>query len=119
MNYSEFMSFFLDFRKREFTQVWIGKKYAADQDPHPKEDTLFGAKHITTPSIHPCIGQDPKACTTVGNGPWTEKICHFLPQFQPSSVGDELQSEIFVPREHFRECLEIIHSIRDVVSPLL
>ena len=28
--------------------------------------------------------------TSTGNGPWINKICHFLPHLPPSSGGDEL-----------------------------
>jgi alditol oxidase len=119
MQYSEFLSFFLDYSKRQMDQVWVGHKCGMFRCVRDKIPELFGAKHIEEERIHPCKNQDPAAVCTVGHGKWIDKICHFLPHMPPSSNGDEIQTEFFVPQVHIREALEEIHKISDVVTPLL
>ncbi|MGP4112796.1 FAD-binding protein [Streptomyces sp. 4N509B] len=48
---------------------------------------------------HPVPGMPPAYCTEqLGSvGPWHERLPHFRPEFTPSN-GEELQSELFLPR---------------------
>lgn len=95
------------------TSVWVGKKYMLNEAAPAFEPEYFGAKHITTPNIHPVPGRDPTACSVVGNGLWREKIYHFLPDRPPSSAGDEIQTEFFVRYEDFTTVMDVLYSIRD------
>jgi xylitol oxidase len=72
---------------------------------------FYGATHIDEERIHPVLGRDAAPCVTVGPGNWNEKIYHFSPDHPPSSAGDEIQSEFFVPYENFRECMEELFKI--------
>ncbi|MGM1064528.1 FAD-binding protein [Saccharothrix sp. Mg75] len=69
---------------------------------------------------HPVDGQPPHHCTRQLGvpGPWHERLPHFRADFTPS-VGDELQSEFFVAREHAGEVLRALREVRDVVVPVL
>ena len=74
--------------------------------------TYYGAKHIETPKIHPVPGRDSSPCVTHGEGPWRQKIYHFLPDMPPSSAGDELQTEYFVPFDSFISAMNDLYEQR-------
>jgi xylitol oxidase len=80
--------------------VW--RKSRADAGaPVPAED--WGGRAAAV-AVHPIMGLDASAATEqLGRpGPWHERLPHFRAAFTPS-VGDELQSEFFVPLEHLGE----------------
>ena len=81
--------------------VWL--KSLSD-DPAADLST-WGARPATT-ALHPIPGQDPAPATEqFGNaGPWHLRLPHFSPEFAPS-VGNEQQSEYFIPREYGPEAL--------------
>ncbi len=90
------VSMFRDWKRPELIDaVWL--KSLAD-DPGPDMGDL-GARPATV-ALHPIPAQDPAPATVqLGNaGPWHLRLPHFSPEFAPS-VGDEQQSEYFVPRE--------------------
>jgi alditol oxidase len=119
MHRQDFLSFFTDFKERKMTSVWVGKKYMPDEIPPAFEPEYFGAKHITTPNIHPVPGRDSSPCVVVGNGAWHEKIYHFLPDRPPSSAGDEIQTEYFVRYEDFTKIMEELYKIRESFKHLI
>jgi xylitol oxidase len=51
-------------------------------------------------------------------GPWHERLPHFRPEFKPN-IGEELQSEYFVPRAQASAALRALDGIRGDVAPLL
>src|SRR5262249_55929693 len=51
-------------------------------------------------------------------GPWHERLPHFRLDFAPS-VGDELQSEYFLPRRFAVSALRAIDGVRDRLAPVL
>jgi xylitol oxidase len=69
-------------------------------DDPPADAGAWGARPATM-ALHPIPGQDPAPATPqLGNaGPWHLRLPHFRPEFAPS-VGNEQQSEYFVPREY-------------------
>lgn len=113
MNYGDIMSFFCTYRERKMTSVWVGQHYAVGEKVPEVGQEFFGAKHITTPRLHPCPGQPADACVYPGPGFWKDKIYHFLPDRPPSSNGDEIQTEYFVPYDNLREALEILYTNRE------
>jgi xylitol oxidase len=52
-------------------------------------------------------------------GPWHERLPHFRPDAEPSSAGNELQSELLVPREHAVKALRELYAIGDRIRPVL
>jgi xylitol oxidase len=62
-----------------------------------------------TVDVHPLLGLDARAATEQGGrpGPWHQRLPHFRAEFTPS-VGDELQSEYFLPRRHAQAALQAL-----------
>jgi xylitol oxidase len=69
---------------------------------------------------HPVIGLPPGPATPqLGRpGRWHERLPHFRLEFTPS-VGAELQSEYFVPREHAAAAIDAMRAIGDRLAPVL
>ena len=69
---------------------------------------------------HPVIGLPPAPATPqLGQpGRWHERLPHFRLEFTPS-VGAELQSEYFVPREHAAAAIDAMRAIGDRLAPVL
>ncbi|XP_066928285.1 alditol oxidase-like [Clytia hemisphaerica] len=119
MHHQDFLSCFCTWKTREMSSVWVGKKYY-EGDPLPvKEIEYFGAKHITGNRIHPVPGRDSSVNVTTGVGKWRDKIYHFLPDKPPSSAGNEIQTEFFVPYEHFINAMEALYLIKDKFQHLV
>lgn len=70
--------------------------------------------------LHPVPGVDPAAASPQQGvpGPWHERLPHFRATHLPS-VGDELQSELFLPRDAAPHLLPTLAGIRDLVAPAL
>jgi xylitol oxidase len=85
--------------------VWVKRRVGLDDGPAP---ALLGLEPSATPQ-HPVPGMDPVATTTQLDtvGPWHHRLPHFRPEFTPSA-GEELQSELFLPREHAAAALEAV-----------
>jgi len=79
--------------------VWRKSRVDAQAGP----GGVWGGKRADVP-VHPISGLDPGPATEqLGRpGPWHERLPHFRAAFTPS-VGDELQSEFFVPLESLAE----------------
>jgi alditol oxidase len=69
---------------------------------------------------HPIPGQPAERCTEQGGvaGPWHERLPHFKAEFTPS-VGQELQTEYFVPRTRAVTALRALAEMSTVISPLI
>ncbi|SER70766.1 xylitol oxidase [Lentzea xinjiangensis] len=69
---------------------------------------------------HPVPGQPASRCTLQGGvpGPWHERLPHFKAEFTPS-VGEELQTEYFVPRTRAVTALRALAEMSTVISPLV
>ena len=81
--------------------VWL--KSRSDE---PAADLGAWGARPATAKLHPIPGQDPAPATEQFGipGPWHLRLPHFSPEFAPS-VGNEQQSEYFIPREHGPEAL--------------
>jgi xylitol oxidase len=69
---------------------------------------------------HPVPGMPPEFCTVQGGvpRPWHERLPHFRPEFTPSA-GEELQSELLLPRESAAEAIAVLRGLGDRIAPLL
>lgn len=69
---------------------------------------------------HPVPGQPASRCTLQDGvpGPWHERLPHFRAEFTPS-VGEELQTEYFVPRTRAVTALRALAEMSTVISPLV
>ncbi len=82
-------------------------------------DWRWGGRPANEP-VHPVPGQDPAATTSqLGQpGPWHERLPHFRIEFTPS-VGEELQSELLLPREHAGAAIAALEEHREAIAPAL
>ncbi|HSL29133.1 MAG TPA: FAD-binding protein [Anaerolineales bacterium] len=112
------VSLFTDWRNATFNQVWF-KRHVPDGRSIRAEPELFGAE-LATSHLHPIAGISAENCTEQLGvcGPWFERLPHFRMDFTPS-VGEELQSEYILPRQHAFEAFQAIDQIRAQVAPLL
>src|SRR3712207_5728473 len=62
---------------------------------------------------------DPVNCTQQLGvpGPWLDRLPHFRMGFTPSN-GDEIQSELFVPRRHAVAAVEALRELSGLLRPL-
>mmetsp|Transcript_9651 Transcript_9651/g.16211 ORF Transcript_9651/g.16211 Transcript_9651/m.16211 type:complete len:285 (-) Transcript_9651:114-968(-) len=120
INKQNFLSFFSKFTERKMTTVWVGRSYQPGSQPPAEVESYHGAPKIKEERTHP-VGpeQDSSVCVTVGNGPWKEKIYHFLPDRPPSSGGQEIQTEYFIKVSKFLDAIEALYKIRDQFTHLL
>lgn len=83
------------------------------------EEFAFPGRPASEPT-HPIPGQPTAHCTLQGGvpGPWHERLPHFRAEFTPS-VGDELQTEYFVPRTRAVTALRALAEMSTVISPLV
>jgi xylitol oxidase len=98
-------------------QVWV--KSRVTDAPEAVLPELFGAPAATV-DRHPILGVDAVNCTAqLGRpGSWSDRLPHFRMGFTPSS-GDELQSELLVPREHAVAAIEATRGLADRIRPVL
>lgn len=70
--------------------------------------------------LHPVPGVDPAAASPQQGvpGPWHERLPHFRASHLPS-VGEELQSELFLPRAAAPHLLPTMRGIAEAVAPAL
>jgi alditol oxidase len=111
------VSAFTDYRSGE-ARVWV-KRRTTERDgsvrpPGWEGETPAGSAH------HPIPGIAATHCTEQLGvpGPWYERLPHFRPDFTPSS-GEELQSELLLPRAAAPEALTALRAIGDRVAPVL
>jgi xylitol oxidase len=80
---------------------------------------LFGATAATV-ERHPVPGLDPVNCTPQLGVPglWSDRLPHFRMGFVPS-VGEELQSEYVVAREHAPGAIQALRGVGGAVAPVL
>jgi xylitol oxidase len=99
-------------------QVWVKSRVAAGFTARtglhgavPAEEPRHPARAAGVPAgnVTPQLGVP---------GPWHERIPHFALAFTPS-VGDELQTEYFVPYEAAEAAIEAVRGIGDRLAPVL
>src|SRR6266481_4277583 len=112
------VSLFTNWQKQRMNDVWI-KSRVENRRSFAAGPTFFGAK-LGTKNLHPIAELSPENCTEQMGvpGPWFERLPHFRMGFTPS-VGKELQSEYFVPRQHAVEAILAVERLRDQVNPHL
>ena len=112
------VSLFTDWRSATIDQIWL-KRRVTDDAPFEAEPEFLGATRASRP-LHPIPIMSAVNCTEQMGvaGPWHERLPHFRMEFTPS-VGEELQSEYLVPRQHAFAAFNAIDRLRDHVAPLL
>ena len=112
------VSLFTDWKNKNINQVWI-KSRVDDKTSKNIAPEFYGAK-LAQRNKHPVDDIFAENCTDQMGvpGPWHERIPHFKMDFKPS-VGEELQSEHFVPIENAYEALMAIEQMHEKISPYL
>ncbi|WP_341927786.1 FAD-binding protein [Nocardioides psychrotolerans] len=89
--------------------IWRKHRVDPDRAEAEVEPGPWGGQPATA-AQHPLRGMDASAATEqLGRpGPWHQRLPHFRTDVTPS-VGDELQSELFLPREHAAAALRVLH----------
>ncbi|MEU5031276.1 FAD-binding protein [Streptomyces milbemycinicus] len=98
--------------------VWL--KCRADRPGPPRPDQPWlGARPADGPR-HPVPGMPPAHCTRQAGvpGPWHERLPHFRPDFTPSS-GEELQSELILPRRAAPEAFAALRRLGARIAPVV
>jgi xylitol oxidase len=106
------VSAFTDWQSGE-ANVWVKRR--ADQ--------LASSWTRGTPAqqrVHPVPGMSPDLCTEQLGivGPWHERLTHFRPK-TGLEAGNELQSEVFVPRTAAKQAIRALREIGDLIAPVL
>jgi alditol oxidase len=98
-------------------QAWV-KSRVTDAPEQVRAD-LFGAPAATV-ERHPILGLAPVNCTPQLGRPgwWSDRLPHFRLGFTPS-VGNELQSEFLVPREHGVAAIQAMRMLGERMRPVL
>lgn len=112
------VSLFTNWATAEFRQVWVKSRV---EDPSCDEmNTQVPMGSPAAAPLHPIAAISAENCTAQlgAPGPWHERLPHFRMEFTPS-VGEELQSEYLVPREHAYAAIRAVYGLRDRVTPLL
>jgi xylitol oxidase len=71
-------------------------------------------------AVHPVPGMSPHLCTEqLGTvGPWHERLPHFRPK-SAAGNGNELQSEVFLPRRFAQGAIAALREISRLIEPVL
>jgi xylitol oxidase len=113
------VSLFTTYADDHVEQVWVKRRVPSRHAVLDLGGGLFGATAAIV-DLHPIAGVSAESCTPqLGRrGPWSDRVPHFKIGFTPSS-GDELQSELFVPRESALAAIDALRSIAGELAPLL
>lgn len=106
------VSVFTDWRSGA-AAVWL--KSRTDQP-----GTRWAAGRPARRPVHPVPGMPAGSCTEQLGvpGPWHERLPHFRPELTPSA-GEELQSELYLPRGAAPDAIAAVRGIADRVAPVL
>ena len=95
-------------------QIWVKQRL-----PFEPAATFAGARPATV-DLHPVAGMSAENCTPQLGVPglWSDRLPHFKMGFTPST-GDELQSELLLPRWSALEAVEVVRGLAGHMAPHL
>ena len=119
------VSLFTDWQENRIYQLWIKIRddtsfpASPSSNPNSAPEFYFGAK-LQTENVNIVRDLPALLCTEQmgAPGPWHERLPHFRVGFLPG-VGEELQSEYFVPRRFAVAAILAMERLRDEISPVL
>lgn len=112
------VSLFTDWQDQRMYQMWL-KVRVEDGQTFEAPHEFFGAK-LLTENVNVVRGMAAERCTEQLGvpGPSYQRLPHFREGYLPG-VGDELQSEYFMPRHHAAAAILSMERLRDQISPIL
>ncbi len=112
------VSAFTDYRSGT-ARVWV-KRRTAERDGETRRRADWEGRTPADAAHHPIPGIPPTHCTEQLRvpGPWHERLPHFRPDFTPSN-GEELQSEVLLPRAAAPEALTALQELGPRIAPVL
>jgi xylitol oxidase len=101
-------------------QIWVKRRLTDGDDSDPGLPAVFGRARPAAVTRHPIKAMSPERCTVQFGvpGPWHERLPHFRLDHTPS-VGDELQSELFVAASDAVSALTALLPLRDRIGPVI
>lgn len=111
------VSMFTDWQGGRISSVWV--KSRDEEGEFSAPELLFGAKRQKE-NLNMNFGAHVEHCNEQMGlpGPSYERLPHFRPGFL-APVGNELQTEYFVPRYHAVAAIFAVESLRDEITPHL
>ncbi len=109
------VSLLADFASPTVMQVWLKTRLGEGEHP-PIAPTLFGGTWSDDSDEREPDNVNQRASVP---GPWSERMPHFRLDRQPSSGGNELQSEYYVSREYGAPALEVLRTVGAQIAPHL
>lgn len=99
-------------------QLWVKRRTSTLRPPLTADD-VFGAQPATA-DLHPISGTSAEHCTPQLGVPgrWSDRLPHFRMGFTPSS-GDELQSELLLPRGGAADVICEMRALGPAMAPHL
>lgn len=118
-NAGDSVSVFTTYAGEAVEQVWVKRRVPSMRARLDLEGGLFGAAPAIV-DLHPIAGISAESCTPQlgSRGLWSDRIPHFKMGFTPSS-GDELQSELFVPRASALDAIDGLRALAPELSQQL
>lgn len=120
MNAGTYISLFTNWAEPVMNSVWLGTRLNewndnmfAEAYDEVCEVKFHGASLIQ--KTHPAF-RSPENVVESGVGMWHEKIYHFKPEGEPSSGGDEIQSEFFVNLEDLGDAMNTLMSLKHIFA---
>ena len=109
------VSLFTDWHEDAIQQVWLKQKLDEDSPTNEFYGALPAEKRM-----HPIPEMSAENCTEqLGiTGLWYDRLPHFRIDMIPS-VGNELQSEYFVPRSDALDAIRSLQTLYSQIAPLL
>ncbi|KAG0624166.1 hypothetical protein M758_3G228800 [Ceratodon purpureus] len=110
------VSVFTDWQDQQNNEIWV-KSRVGDGEKFEATREFFGAT-LATQKLHPVRNLPAETCTEQMGipGPSFERLPHFRMGCTPS-VGEELQSEYFMPRHHAAGAILALQGLSDEITP--
>ena len=111
------VSLFTRWRGDTIDMVWVKRR---DDEPTPDADAdYFGARPAVAPRTLGDQSAGDRVTAQLGTpGPWYERLPHFRSGAMPP-IGEELQSEYFIPRQHAAAAARAFAALGPRLAPAL
>ncbi len=103
--------------QNDYCETLVLKRKASSKEPLSTPDTFFGAR--SRPPEKARKASEGRSYSPFGKpATWHESLPHYS-LHEPEKMGNELQSEYFLPRENLVEALKAVQSLKEDLEPIL